>query len=481
MKYLNRSTKTYILYVLIPIFIITILLYFYQLNRLNKEYSATAKETSISIMQPLDTFLTELSSDLALLGTAFNRHPDLITIEETLQIMNTTYSMEADFFYIRTDGEIVITSNPTVEDISITELPFFQYVQQYKEPTISTYQKEKQTFIISAYPKLDSNNELEGIIVGFIPSTYLASMKDNSKHYLLEDELGRAVVNQHFSKENKFECTTLSTIPWKIYVEVQPISILKKLTIFLTSILFITPITHFLYLLIYFEDRQKRKEKDLQERLDLVATVAGTLAHEIRNPLTGIQGFLTLLKENRTSEEEKVYFSVIETEVKRINTIVSEFLILGRPTAVVTSTYSMQYILQQIIPIIEQEANQRHIHVQVHLPTEDILFICNKDHIKQLILNLSKNGIQAMNSSGVLSITLEEKKESIILSVQDTGSGIPLHRIDTIFEPFITTKEEGTGLGLVVCKQIVETYHGTIQIDSHVGVGTTFQIILPKN
>lgn len=485
-KYFTRSVNTYIFYVLIPTFIVTFLLGFYRLNELNKEYSVNAKEEAITIMQPIDDFLTELSSDIELLGTAFNSQPDLISIEETLNIMNASYAMEAEFFYTNLNGEIVVTSNPSLKEINITELPFFQEVIKNKQSTISTYQIEdgNETQIISAFPQFNQNNELEGMIVGFIPSTYLTNQftfSSEASSFLIEDELGNIILQQHFSKDNPFEYTTLSIIPWKVYVDIQSISGIKKLSIFATSFLFIALVTHFLYLLIRLEDSRQKMQADKEKRLELVATVAGTLAHEIRNPLTGVQGFISLLKENRVSEEEEVYFSVIETEIKRINTIVSEFLILGKPTVVVTDTYSIQYILNQIIPIIESEAQQRNIHLEIEIPNEEIHFTCNKDHIKQLILNLSKNGMQAMSTGGTLTISVTQKNKHIIFSIRDTGEGIQTNKIDTIFEPFITTKEEGTGLGLVVCKQIVETYHGTIDIQSTIGKGTTFIITIPLN
>lgn len=485
MKHFTRSVNTYILYVLLPTIIVTFLLGFYRLNELNKEYSINAKEEAITIMQPIDDFLTELSSDIELLGTAFNSQPDLISIEETLNIMNASYAMKAEFFYTNLNGEVIVTSNPSINEINIAELPFFQEVIESQQSTISTYQleNEKSTQIISAFPRFNQKDELEGMIVGFIPSTYLTNQFTSStnSNFLIEDELGRVILQQNFSNDKEFEYTTLSTIPWKVYVDIQNISETKKFSIFTTSFLFIALVTHFLYLLIRLEDNRQKMQADNERRLELVATVAGTLAHEIRNPLTGVQGFISLLKQNRVSEEEEVYFSVIETEIKRINTIVSEFLILGKPTVVATDTYSIQYIINQIIPIIESEAQQREIHLKIDLPIEEIHFICNKDHIKQLILNLAKNGMQAMSSNGTLTISITQKNKEIIFAIQDTGEGIPTNKIHTIFEPFITTKEEGTGLGLVVCKQIVETYHGKIDIQSTIGKGTTFIITIPLN
>ncbi|MET1167919.1 sporulation kinase KinD, partial [Bacillus velezensis] len=203
-------------------------------------------------------------------------------------------------------------------------------------------------------------------------------------------------------------------------------------------------------------------------------------AHEIRNPLTGISGFIQLLQKKYKGEEDQLYFSIIEQEIKRINQIVSEFLVLGKPTAEKWELNSLQDIIGEIMPIIYSEGNLYNVEVELQYLTEQPLLVkCTKDHIKQVILNVAKNGLESMPEGGKLTISLGALDKKAIIKVVDNGEGISQEMLDHIFLPFVTSKEKGTGLGLVVCKRIVLMYGGSIHIESEVRRGTEVTITLP--
>ncbi len=231
-------------------------------------------------------------------------------------------------------------------------------------------------------------------------------------------------------------------------------------------------------MLLKRQTKLERQQNELQ-KIELVGTFAASTAHEIRNPLTGIKGLVALLKEKYKDEQDQFYFSIIEQEIERINEIVSEFLILGKPTAIIEQTYDVRTILNEVALIIQSEANLHNIVFHLHLPDHHVHIRCSKDHMKQVVLNITKNAIEAMTSSDTLTIVVTDNETHTQLQIIDTGKGIPKHIQKHLFHPFFTNKDTGTGLGLVICKRIVEMYDGHIFIDSKENKGTTVHIEIP--
>lgn len=158
----------------------------------------------------------------------------------------------------------------------------------------------------------------------------------------------------------------------------------------------------------------------------------------------------------------------------------SEFLVLGKPTAEKWELNSLQDIFNEIMPIIYSEGNLYNVEVELTFLTDKPLYVkCTKDHMKQVILNVAKNSLESMQDGGKLSISLGAVDQKAIIKVIDNGEGISKEMLEHIFLPFVTSKEKGTGLGLVVCKRIVLMYGGTITIDSELRKGTEVTITLP--
>ncbi|GAB7388478.1 hypothetical protein BSNK01_23160 [Bacillaceae bacterium] len=219
------------------------------------------------------------------------------------------------------------------------------------------------------------------------------------------------------------------------------------------------------------------------DRLAMIGQIAAGTAHEIRNPLTSIKGFLQILRQSlqeKGLEKEKEYTEIMLTEIKRINTLVSEFLLLSKPRDIQYQLVDLNHVLREILPIVENEALLHGIDVEYRCDDRLPMVIGDSELLKQVFLNISKNGIEAMGDSGKLTISyhLDEKEKKVSIDIHDTGPGIPPYVIDKIFDPFFTTKEEGTGLGLSVCQKIIHDIGGQIRISTK-GYGTTFHIIIP--
>lgn len=215
------------------------------------------------------------------------------------------------------------------------------------------------------------------------------------------------------------------------------------------------------------------------ERLSLVGQMAASITHEIRNPMAVIRGFVQLLNE-RSSDDQQSYFRIVLEELDRVNAIINDFLSLAQNRIVPKEPSMLHEIINELLPLIWADANMRGQSIDLRLSEHMDSLEMNSKEIKQLILNLARNGMEAMNDKGVLRIETINFKDTVQLRVIDTGAGIPQDKLVHLFEPFYTTKTNGTGLGLPLCLSIVEGHNGKIHVESTVDVGTTFIISFCK-
>ncbi|EPZ53229.1 two-component system sensor histidine kinase NtrB [Alicyclobacillus acidoterrestris] len=217
------------------------------------------------------------------------------------------------------------------------------------------------------------------------------------------------------------------------------------------------------------------------ERVATVGKVAAGIAHEIRNPLTTVKGFLQVL-ENRLHEglmeEEVQYVEVMMSEIERVNTLVAELLLLSKPNRMDKRTFPMAELLNEIHPWIQANARERHVECLYDIP-EGLTIFGDRDMLRQLLLHLIKNAVEAMDAQGSLAIGAKQVAGRTEIYISDTGPGIPYYLVDKIFDAFYTTKDKGTGLGLAICERIVADHGGTIRVASK-GFGTTFTVSLPN-
>lgn len=225
-------------------------------------------------------------------------------------------------------------------------------------------------------------------------------------------------------------------------------------------------------------ERKKAEEILLQsEKLSIVGELAAGVAHEIRNPLTTIKGFVQLYKwENGADEINDLLLS----ELGRIETITSEMLTLGKPQAVQLHRTNLRELVENTLELLSPQAHLENI--QFNLCVEDAPFFITgeKNQLKQVFLNVLKNAIEAMPDGGNIDINLRKGEVSeCVLSVQDEGCGIPEELLPRLGEPFYSLKEKGTGLGLMICNKIIKQHHGSITYQSKAQKGTLVEIKLP--
>jgi two-component system, sporulation sensor kinase A len=232
-------------------------------------------------------------------------------------------------------------------------------------------------------------------------------------------------------------------------------------------------------LLIRDVTERKKTERTLieAEKLSMAGQLAAGIAHEIRNPLTALKGFLQLMKLDLKTKSD--YWDIMESELERIETISNELLFLAKPRSTELKPISLKKLIQEVSLLLETQAIMHNIIINKHFPNEEIVIYGNEVQIKQVFVNLIKNAIEVMPNGGHIFINMEKDGGFVNISVIDQGCGIPEEHLEKIGQPFFSTKKEGTGLGLMITYNIVQNHHGTISVSSQVNVGTTFTITLP--
>jgi signal transduction histidine kinase len=215
------------------------------------------------------------------------------------------------------------------------------------------------------------------------------------------------------------------------------------------------------------------------EYLNAVGETAGSVAHELRNPACTIKGFVELLQK-KCKDAHKEYFGIILEELDRMNEIIEDFLSLARTNLIDKMVMDINELLHAMQPLIMSDAIKNGIELEYNLCNSVESLELNPKEIRQLVLNLARNGIDAMKPKGILKISTVKVTDGIKLTIQDNGTGIDQQILNKIFEPFYTSKKNGTGLGLSVCRNIVKGHNGEIAVESEVDKGTTFTIFFPR-
>ncbi|WP_110929221.1 PAS domain S-box protein [Bacillus massiliglaciei] len=217
------------------------------------------------------------------------------------------------------------------------------------------------------------------------------------------------------------------------------------------------------------------------DTLNVVGELAAGIAHEIRNPMTALKGFIQLLQ-GSVKEDYSNYFTIITSEIERIESIITEFLVLAKPQAMKYFEQDVNTILRETLGFLKAEALLKDIEFSIDFKEPEFKIFCESNQLKQVFINIIKNAFEVMSDGGTVYIkTRKNEKNMVCISIRDEGYGLSEEKIKRLGEPFYTTKERGTGLGLMVSYKIIEEHNGFIEVESEEGKGTVFHLYLPVN
>lgn len=225
------------------------------------------------------------------------------------------------------------------------------------------------------------------------------------------------------------------------------------------------------------ERRKMETELARLDRLNLIGEMAASIGHEIRNPMTSVRGFLQLLGSKKEYQNDSSYFDLMIEELDRANSIITEYLSMAKDKTVDLQPKSLDYLVTNLYPIIKSDANLReiNIHLDLNNPPEPLIDV---NEIRQLIMNMVHNGMEAMSDQGTLTIGTMLEEEHVLLYIKDEGHGLKPDVIGKLGTPFFTTKANGTGLGLAVCYSIAARHKAKIDFETG-SSGTTFYVRFP--
>lgn len=226
---------------------------------------------------------------------------------------------------------------------------------------------------------------------------------------------------------------------------------------------------------------QQRVEREMArlDRLNLAGKMAASISHEIRNPITLIRGFLQLLSEKEAYAGDLSNFHLMIEELDRANDILAGYLGMARDKEIDLRRQSLDEVVKSLYPMILADVDYRGMHIQLCLTNPPFILI-DAQEIRQVILNMARNGLEAMDFGGTLTIGTKTEGDEVVLFIEDQGSGLAAEVIEKIGTPFITSKDSGTGLGLAVCYSIADRHEARVDFETS-AAGTTFFMRFKKS
>jgi two-component system sporulation sensor kinase B len=223
-----------------------------------------------------------------------------------------------------------------------------------------------------------------------------------------------------------------------------------------------------------------REKLQKDERLNMVSQLAASVAHEVRNPLTTVRGFLQLISDDENLlSSQKNYIEIAINELDHAQVIINDYLSLAKSNTQELCSINLSDEVRKTIALMTSYSNIQNITIKTNI--QDSLYIKgNKSEIKQVLVNIIKNGIEAMNAGGSLTVNAFEQSSVIFIQIIDCGKGMTKSQLKRIGTPFYTTKEKGTGVGLAISFQLIQEMKGKITVDSEKGNGTIFTLQFPS-
>jgi two-component system, sporulation sensor kinase E len=225
-----------------------------------------------------------------------------------------------------------------------------------------------------------------------------------------------------------------------------------------------------------YHELQKRVIQS--EKLSAIGKLGAGFAHEIRNPLTSVIGLTQLIQEEIDDHHEG-YLKVMRSELERMRSLVEQFVMMGKPKSTEKKVEDLPHLIQDTLYLMESYARFHRVSLQFDPSIEKLQISIDGSQLKQVLINFIKNAVEAQPDGGSVVIRLQNEASSATVSIEDKGIGIPQKMIQQLGSPFLSTKEEGLGMGVAISLDLIKAHQGTLDVQSTEGVGTTVTFTLP--
>ncbi|KXH86111.1 ATP-binding protein [Sporosarcina sp. HYO08] len=223
-----------------------------------------------------------------------------------------------------------------------------------------------------------------------------------------------------------------------------------------------------------------QRELQRAEKMNAIGQLAASVAHEIRNPMTVVKGFLQIfLAKEEISEEEQMYIKLMINELNRAETIINDYLSLAKPDIEQTEMIDAGEMASKVLDLMNSYAMMTNNILLVSDLQDNVFLDGNSGELRQVLINILKNGIEAMKDGGTLTLLVYQEEQYGVFEIQDTGIGMSEEELERLGTAFYSLKEKGTGIGMMVCYQIIDRMKGKIEVTSKMGAGTTFKVYVP--
>lgn len=379
-------------------------------------------------------------------------------------------------------GEIQMqTSTPTIITVS------GKYDELYDIVIVTIQDIKQPTREQSNWPVISMFNQIEMGMVVFDANGHILDVNQKALQYMGFTKT--EVLTKHFKQLLKYftyDYTSASQFFENIEKKVPSTLLLQKsdgAEQFYYEIKVMYDCDNNIYIISVFDHTAYMRLQDqVKEQCYLkeLGQMSASIAHEIRNPLTALKGFMELIKSEAPATQES-YFSIMDQEFQRLDSILSELLYLSSPRKSSLEKVDLVELSKEAIDFMQFEALMHNVILQLEVDEQlPHLVVGNEGRLKQMLINLIKNAIQAMNQQGNISIRLHATQYNVQLCVQDEGIGMSEEAYKNLFKPFFTTKDQGTGLGLPLVKKIMDDLNGVIEVESMPNIGTTFILTFPN-
>ncbi|WP_050614578.1 PAS domain-containing sensor histidine kinase [Bacillus testis] len=492
MNNIKKNLLVYIFIIIIPTILAGLLFQHYLQVQADKNLAKENIHFGRMYQHYIESFIKETIKSLdvlAIVSAEMDEKPGEIT--NLLTKTKEADKRYGNLYYVDERGIIKAGTNANYHHKEVKRY-FINSCSRLKKSYVSSSKRvdpsTNNSYFYICKPILNADHTISGFILAQLSLDYVKGIFEKLTPQIalkitnFDNKEILSLNNNH--KEGDYQQKiAFDTVPWVLNLNYAPRKIGLNSNALLKFIVFFLFITHILFLsyqhIQYKREETRRKKEYNDQKLSIIGTLAASTAHEIKNPLTGIKGLVQLLSEKYQNSIDQMYFSVIQKEIHRINEIVNEFLVLGKPSIHPVDQIDLNHILEEMLPMLEREAEAYSTSLQTYLCADPVYVKCSKDQIKQVILNIVKNGFESCMPGGAIEIALSIRKQQAILIVRDNGKGMDEETVEHIFEPFFTTKEFGTGLGLYICRRILNTNNGKIVVESEAGKGTECTLSFP--